>query len=174
VWKRFQATFLLLGGIGLMVTGVWVAVADAGFLGDSLRADGAVVDLATQRVRGMTLYRPVVRYLPVGSDGPVEFTAKPGLWPSPYEVGDEVVVAYRSEDPLDARVVSFWMLWLMPLLSTGVGGGCLFAGWHETRQLASRKAQDASPGGSGGAVRRAGSAGLISPTALPLGSSTIA
>lgn len=131
--KRFQAALLTLGGLTLLGVAAWMAVDAARFLDQSERAPGRVVDLVSRRVRGSDLHRPVVQFRPAGDAIVVEFVAWPGLWPAPYAPGDEVVVAYRPDAPTDARVVSFRMLWLMPLLTGLFGGACVFAGWHTAR-----------------------------------------
>lgn len=127
--KLLQSAVLLLGGVALAITGPWFAVRNAQFLEHSERAKGVVVALSTQRVRGTDLYRPIVHFSPGGEDAAVQFTAQPALWPSPFDVGDPVIVAYRETDPEDAKIVSFWMLWFLPLATCMFGCGCILAGW---------------------------------------------
>ena len=66
----------------------------------------------------------MVRFQPLGRSTGIVFRAKPGLWPSPFDTGDRVVVAY---DPDDVRIVSFWMLWFLPGVTILFGLGCLLA-----------------------------------------------
>ena len=80
------------------------------------------------------LYYPVVRYRPIGDAGETVFTAKPGLWPSPFDVGDAVTVAYEPADPEDAKIVSVWMLWFLPGAMLLLGIGCLIAGWNTAKK----------------------------------------
>lgn len=132
--KTLQSLFLLLGGIAMIVAGSWIATSNAGFVLAAQRAPGIVVDLSKRRVRGATLYHPVVRFRPAAFETPVQFTAQPGLWPSPFDVGDEVTVLYDNADPADARIESFWTLWFLPLATALLGAACLFAAWDIRRR----------------------------------------
>lgn len=134
----FKASFLVLGGATLLFTGMWFVMDSARFLDGAERTTGKVVDIATKRgSRGMNLHHPVIRYQPAETSTVVEFTARPGLWPSPYRKGDLVEVAYHASSPQDARVVSFWMLWFLPVVTILFGVCCLFAGWHTYRYRSS-------------------------------------
>lgn len=135
--KRLTGYFLLAGGLAMVGAGIWFAVDHARFLQRTDRAPGAVVEIVAERgARGMTLYHPVVRYRPADRGDAVVFKAKPGLWPSPFAVGDRVTVAYDRDDPDDAMIVSFWMLWFLPLAMALLGAGCLFAGRDTLRKIA--------------------------------------
>jgi len=138
---RLSATVLLVGGLALVLGGVWLVIGNAGFLRHGARAPGTVIDIVGERgVRG-TMYYPVVRYQPRRSGASVTFKAKPGLtWASPFDVGERVTVAYDEGDPQDAKIVSFWTLWLMPASLVLLGAGCLFAGRHTLRKAARKAA----------------------------------
>ena len=45
-----------------------------------------------------------------------------------------VEVAYDREDPKQAKIVSFWTVWFVPLVLALFGVACLFAGTHTVRQ----------------------------------------
>ena len=130
-----SAAFLLIGGLALIVTGAWFAIDNARFIDGAHRAHGIVEDVVGRRgARGQMLYYPVVRYRPAGGDE-IVFTAKSGLWPSPFNVGDPVTVAYQPTGSDNAKIVSFWMLWFLPgaVLIFGIGG--VFAGWHTLKKV---------------------------------------
>jgi hypothetical protein len=76
-----------------------------------------------------------VRFRPDARGGTVTFKAKPGMWPTPFDVDDRVTVAYDPLDPDDARLVSFWMLWFLPLVTALVGGACVYAGHDTLRKI---------------------------------------
>jgi hypothetical protein len=134
--ELLKSLFLVLGGVCLLGTGGWFAVDSICFLERSHRAPGVVVRVVAKRSARATLYHPVVRYHPV--DHPtVEFTAGPGLWQSLFEVGGRLEVGYRHTDPANARVVSFWTMWLLPIATALFGAACLFAGWHNFKRRAS-------------------------------------
>jgi hypothetical protein len=133
--KRLNAAVLVAGGAMLLFLGIWWGWFNADFIRDAERAPGEVVELIARRsAKGMTLYYPVVRYRPGADAAPVDFTARPGLWPSPFEVGDGVSVAYRPGAPAEAMIVSFWMLWFLPAASILLGLACLYAGRDVARK----------------------------------------
>lgn len=119
----------------MALAGMWFTYAHYDFLQQSERSPGTVVEIISERgARGMPLLYPVVEFFPEDRDEEIVFRARPGLWPSPYEVGDHVLVAYDSIDPADAKIVSFWMLWFLPVVMMLFGGACVFAGWHTLRE----------------------------------------
>lgn len=133
--KRLNAAILVIGGAALIGVGGWWVWYNAEFVTSTERARGEVVELVSRRgAKGMKLYFPVVRYRPGETAAPAMFTARPGLWPSPFAVGDAVTVAYRPGDPPEAAIVSFWTLWFLPTTSILLGAACLFAGWDVARK----------------------------------------
>lgn len=115
----------------MFVGGAGFTFVNANFLRNSARAEGLVIEVVGKRgARGMMLYYPVVRFRPAERDASVIFKARPGLWPSPFDVGDRVTVAYDARDPDRAKIVSFWMLWFLPGAMMMLGLGCLFAARH--------------------------------------------
>jgi hypothetical protein len=126
---RLSAAVLVVGGLALGLGGAGFILAHLAFLGGAAHARGEVVAIARERgVRGMPLHFAIVRYRPAGSREPLEFKAKPGLWPSPFSVGDVVVVAYDPADLADAKIVSFWTLWFLPAAMVLLGVVCVGAG----------------------------------------------
>jgi hypothetical protein len=134
---RLTAAVLLACGLALVFGGVWLVIGNANFIRHAERAPGTVIKVVGERgVRG-TMYYPVVRYRPRRDGASVAFKAKPGLlWASPFDVGERVTVAYDEADPQDAKIVSFWTLWLMPASLMLFGAGCLLAGRHTLRKAA--------------------------------------
>lgn len=132
---RLTAALLIVGGVAFLFVGGWIAFVNVDFMRHSSRAPGTVVEVVGERgVKGGTLYHPIVRYRPRPEGAGVTFKAEPGMWPSPFDVGDVVTVAYREEDPSDANIVSFWTLWMLPLTLFLFGAGCLVAGWHTLKK----------------------------------------
>lgn len=126
--KRLSAAFLTVGGVALFVAGLWFGISDFTFLRKADRAPGVVIEIVGKRgARGAMLYYPVVRFRPSGASTGIVFMAKPGLWPSPFDTGDRVVIAYHPNDPDDAKIVSFWMLWFLPGVMILSGMACFWA-----------------------------------------------
>lgn len=129
--QRLTGLFLLVGGAALLITGIWILATTADFVRHAQRALGVVTEVVGERgARGTKLYYPFVRYRPHDRGAIVVFKARPGLWPSPFDVGDTVTVAYDDEDPDNAKIVSFWTLWFMPGVLILFAVACLWAGRH--------------------------------------------
>ncbi len=123
------AVYMMIAGLGLAGAGVWFTADNAVFLSKAGRVAGTVVSLEKVRgAKGTPIYYPMVRFQHAEIEEPVMFKSRPGLWPSPFAVGDKVTVAYPRADPVNARVVSFWTLWFLPACMILLGAGSMFAG----------------------------------------------
>ena len=123
------AVYMMIAGLGFVGAGVWFAADNAVFLSKAGRVAGTVVSLEKVRgAKGIPLYYPMVRYQRAEIREPVMFKSRPGLWPSPFAVGDKVTVAYPLGDPASAKVVSFWTLWFLPACLILLGAGSMIAG----------------------------------------------
>lgn len=126
-----KSIFLLLGGIVMICVGAWFTYLHIEFVRDAEQASGVVIEIISKRsVKGTNLYHPVVRYQPVGYDAPIQFTARPGLWSWLYKIGEDVSVVYNFDNPFEAKIKSFWMLWFLPLIMFLFGIMCFIAGWY--------------------------------------------
>ena len=126
--SRAAAVYMVIAGLGLVGAGVWFIADSAVFLSEAARIDGTVIFLEKVRGgKGIPLYYPMVRYQRAGVREPVTFRSRPGLWPSPFAVGDQVTVAYTHGDPASARVVSIWTLWFVPACMILLGSGMTLA-----------------------------------------------
>ncbi len=115
----------------MLGVGVYFTVSHVKFIDSAEQTTGIVIEIAKKRTaKGTNLYHPVVRYQPLEFEKPVVFTAKPGFWSWLYKVGEEVTVAYPIDNPHEAKINSFWMIWFVPLITTLFGLMCLLAGWH--------------------------------------------
>lgn len=128
-----KAGFLFLGGLALCAGGLWFALGHADLVRNGARADGVVIELSIQTVRGSKLYHPVVRYVPAGQ-GPTRFRERTGLWTTLFEVGEAVTVLYFYDAPTEAKIESFWTLWFLPLVMGLFGIACIMAGRHTFKQ----------------------------------------
>lgn len=119
----------------MLTVGAWFGVTSFDFTRHAERAPGVVTQIVGKRsARGMTLYYPMVRFRPAGHGDEIEFEAGPGLWPSPFAVGDAVTVAYDRGTHENAEILSFWTLWFLPAATAALGVGCVFAGRDSLRK----------------------------------------
>jgi hypothetical protein len=82
-------------------------------------ATGTVIDLSEDSTSDGTVYYPVVRFT-TAEGRTVEFRSSTGS-SSPPDVGDRVEVLYDSDDPQDAKLSSFFDLWLWTIALGGLG-----------------------------------------------------
>jgi hypothetical protein len=131
---------------GLVFCGVAIYFAHdtQSFVDRAVMVRGEVVDLQWERRTGNSSssgnYHPVVRFTTDAGEQRT-FRSSFGSSPPSYWVGETVDVLYDRTDTYDARIASFWSLWLVQLIFGGVGavflmlsGGVLFA-----RLLAARR-----------------------------------
>ena len=102
--NRWVGAFLLAGGLAMFVGGIWYAREAAVFLETTQKTAGMVLELKRERgVRGMRQDHPIVRFIVSETGREAVFKSKVGLWPSPFEVGEAVEVAYNPDDPQAGR-----------------------------------------------------------------------
>lgn len=77
-------------------------------------ATGVVVALSESRHEGDITYSPVVEFTVNGKT--ISFESGNSSNPPTHKVGDPVEVIYDPESPQDARIHSFYELWLFPIL----------------------------------------------------------
>lgn len=127
--NRWVGAFLLIGGLAMVIGGIWYVREAVVFLDTTQKTAGTVLELKRERgVRGMRQDHPIVRFVVSETGREVIFRSKVGLWPSPFEVGQVVEVAYHPDDPKQAEINSFWTIWLPPLGLMAFGLLCLWAG----------------------------------------------
>jgi hypothetical protein len=127
--NRWVGTFLAVAGSGLLLAGIWFAGDAAAFVETTARAPGIVLELQRERgVRGLPRDRPIVRFIVPGAGREVVFRSKVAVWPSPFEAGEAVEVAYDPVDPERAEIASFWTIWLPPAALGLFGLLCAGAG----------------------------------------------
>lgn len=132
---RWAVLYLFLGGLAMVIGGLWIGRDSAQFLEVAARAEGIVVGITEKRgVKGPAMDHAIVRFSPPETGPDIVFESKAGLWPSPFAVGDIVTVAYPPEEPEEAEIESFWTLWLLPAVMVVFGLLCSWIGWYGLRQ----------------------------------------
>jgi len=119
---RIFFVFLLLDSVLLCFGASAVFVWNVIFIANANKTTGIVVDVKERKSeQGNPLFCPVVEYV---DDTGKQRTFSPNSWqyPSPYEKGDSVSVAYhRNKSVID----DFTSLWLLPLILFIVGLGAI-------------------------------------------------
>ena len=115
----------------MVSVGIFFAISHFKFIDSAEQTTGIVIEVVSKRTaKGTKLYHPIVRYQPKEYGSSIEFIAKPGLWSGLYTIGEEVIVAYHMDNPQEAKINSFWMMWFLPLITVLFGLMCLLASGH--------------------------------------------
>jgi hypothetical protein len=137
------AVFLAVG-IALSGVAIYFIRDTQSFVDRAVMVRGEVIDLElTRGSPGSGAYRPVIKYT-TSSGEQRTFRSLSGSSPPSYRVGEAVDVLYDRTNPPDARIASFWSLWLIQIIAGGVGavfaligGGVIAAG-----RMMARRARD--------------------------------
>jgi hypothetical protein len=121
VLKLIGSIFALTSVI-LLGAGVYTYNQTKKFLENSMMAQGVVVGLASQsssRGPGQT-HCPIIRFQTHQGE---TITARGSLCSSPpsYKKGEKVTVRYDPKDPPNISIDSFFELWFLPLILSGIG-----------------------------------------------------
>ena len=116
--------FALLG-IGMLAGGIYLYDRTKDFLDQAVTAPGIVIELKQEKSSDSNNnttydYRPVVQF--DTKDGQrIVFTSDTATNPPSYHTEDEVEVIYNPKEPLDAKINTFFSLWLGVILLLGLG-----------------------------------------------------
>jgi hypothetical protein len=106
-------------GVGLLLASAATFVHTKRFMAGAEHATGTVIDLSEDSTSDGTVYYPVVRFT-TAEGRTVEFRSSTGSSSAP-DVGDRVEVLYDSDDPQDAKLSSFFDIWLWTIALGGLG-----------------------------------------------------
>jgi len=127
--KRWVGFFLFIGGLALVGAGFWYAGEADAFLAQAQYTEGTIVEMKRERsTKGLRQDHPIVRFIEPETGKERTFKSKLGPWPSPFEQGERVEVAYDPGESEKAAINSFWTVWLPPSATILFGLACLVAG----------------------------------------------
>jgi hypothetical protein len=113
----------LCAGPGLLLLDAVLAIRNVIFIHTSAATEGTVLELRQVRsTRNGHSYAPVFRF--TAGDGKTHIhVSNMSTSPPGFSVGQQVRVLYQHGHPEDARIDSFFQLWLAECVLTVVGGG---------------------------------------------------
>jgi hypothetical protein len=117
----------LLYALGVLAV-IWAVLAylsQRRFLSKALRASGVVVGLNEERVKGSTVYFPVVRYT-TAAGASLTTTSKDSKSSSRYPVGRTISVLYDPDHPGKAEIDVFSSRWSMVGIAVLLALICFF------------------------------------------------
>jgi hypothetical protein len=126
-WPARIMAYLLVGilcaaGPVMILVAAGTGIERAFFIRSSASADGVVV--ALRRVPGSTKksLAPIIRFT---AQNGMSFTVGSNIYQSPstWQLGGHVRVLYQEDRPENARIDTFWQLWMPQFVLGIVGGG---------------------------------------------------
>lgn len=132
-------TFGLIG-LALLIGAVYLHLDTREFLSSATKTQGSVIDFATHRSDGTTMYAPVVSYQ--ARDGKTyEYISNTSSSSRSYDIGEQVGIFYLQDNPQDAKIDSFFQLYFGELILFILGGiffligaGMMWAGISSNRK----------------------------------------
>lgn len=111
-------------GFALLGAATWMFLRTRAFIEQAMTTVGVVVELVEETRSGRdgneTYFYPVVRFQPASGDE-IQFRSNVGSNPAGYRQGEQVPVLYDPAQPAEARIRSFFQLWLLPLVLGFIG-----------------------------------------------------
>ena len=127
--KTLKAIFGVFLAVGLVLCGVaaYFTLDTQSFIDHAAKVRGEVIDLERSRGTWSTsspsssgAYYPVVKFTTQAGEQRT-FRGSVGSSPPAFRVGETVDVLYDRTNPPDARIASFWSLWLIQIIVGGLG-----------------------------------------------------
>ena len=116
----------LIGGM-MMFIGMGMIGNTVLFVSNSLTTKGRVVALHWQYVTGSDASRPVIEFVSE-KENTIRFSPNISSNPPMYDIGEIVEVIYDPQNPQNANIDQFLILWLSPLTIFLVGVGMVTLG----------------------------------------------
>lgn len=111
---RIIGVITIISAISTLALGVFFFVKTNRFLKTAVRTKGKVVDNKRSDSNG-DVYRPVFSFV---DDSGKKYIVQSsfGSYPPKYEIGESISVFYDPQNPQHAKIDSFEILWLIPVL----------------------------------------------------------
>jgi hypothetical protein len=117
----------IFAGVGCIfaVTGIIIGLNTRSFVATAIPAQGTIIDLVLRsstdsKGRSSSVYYPVVKFTP-NSGEPTIFESNTGSQPPAFTKGQQVEVLYNLRKPNSAMINSWFELWFLPAIFTGMG-----------------------------------------------------
>ena len=114
--------------LALLILGIRSWLATRALLRDGMRVEGRVTEMKeipSSGQRGRATFAPIFEFK--GDDGRTRsLLSNSSSYPPEYKVGDPVRVIFVRGGADEARIESFFSLWLGPLVFFIIAGGALF------------------------------------------------
>ena len=116
-----KLTGIFFGIIGLVFLAVGIGnyVHSSNFLKKAVEVNGVVVK-NTGGAGYKGVYNPVVKFTDLAGQSH-EFMSTSGSNPAKYKVDEQVTVLFRQEQPESARIKSWFSLWGIAVIFSGIG-----------------------------------------------------
>jgi hypothetical protein len=114
--QKLGCAFLLLplGGLIMLVVGIWFGYSSYDFYTNGVEVEGTVVRLSASSGEDGVTYSPVFAYEYQERD--YEYESINSSDPPSKQVGEVTTLLVDTTEPTRAREKSFWELWLLPVI----------------------------------------------------------
>ena len=107
--------------------GIYSFVKTKNFLLKAVKTQGKVLDLKEYSSGDGVVYRPVFSFMDNAGNNHIIHSTQ-GSNPPRYGIGDSISILYEPEEPKDAKINSFFNLWLYSIIGGFCGIICVFMG----------------------------------------------
>ncbi|PHJ57965.1 hypothetical protein VF14_28395 [Nostoc linckia z18] len=125
--KFFLIFGSIFGGVGtiITVTGIIIGLNTRSFVASAIPTQGTVIELVQRwstdnKGRSSYVYYPVVQYTTRSGESTV-FESTSGTNPPQFAKGQQIEILYVPDKPGSATINSWFSLWFLPLMFTGLG-----------------------------------------------------
>lgn len=126
-WIGIIGAGLSLPGLLFLALGVWQYFSARSFVNEGVITQGRVVDMKTVSGSDGVMFSPVFEYEDERG-GRYLKESDTASYPAKYSPGEMVKVIYQPDDPIDAKLYSFFSIWGMATIFLIIGGVFLFTG----------------------------------------------
>lgn len=126
-WIGIAGIGLSIPGMIFLCLGIWQYFSARSFVNEGVVTQGKVVRLQTVSSSDGVMFSPVFEYED-DRGGRYLKESDTANYPAKYEPGETVKVIYQPDDPIDAKIYSFFSIWGMATIFLIIGGLFLFFG----------------------------------------------
>lgn len=126
-WIGITGIVMTIPGLIFLGLGIWQYFSARSFVNEGVTTQGRIVEMRTVSGNDGVMFSPVFAYED-GRGGRYLKESSTANYPAKYKPGDTVKVIYQPDDPIDAKIYSFFGIWGVAAIFLIIGGVFLFLG----------------------------------------------
>jgi hypothetical protein len=140
--RRFDRWFFILGAIGSFAVAIALVVGALRFLSKANYTLGTVIAIqAEEDSETGTMFRAKLAF-DDAAGWKHTFSDEGAYFPSPYEIGESIAVAYEADRPDSAKIYTIWGVWWEAIVALVLGVGFVAGYFLQRRFWRSQRAGD--------------------------------